>query len=305
MSVQDKTNSVKHSTMKLSKYSKIIFRPKVAWNERFHVMITKDNQRLHLFYKELFSKPSHVKQEEVLLNDKSQPAFLFGTSYTPFGQTANSKTMRKTMSQDQLNHMTLKESKWVDNFSIMGSKNNDRVHRHYQEYFDRPIDYDNQGYKLGILRFSEISPSKIKKFRNTLRKKSPGSLNRRLQLDSQYGVDDKEEKKSKHQNSPKEAKDNEKQDEHEASEKEIKNSETIQRALSKQRRQNRKRRYLRRSMENEPDKVHYGSIPNLRTESKRSQVSIKKELGWKKIGDPISTYNQLVHPAYRIGFDRL
>ena len=155
-----------HPVMRITRGAKFVTRTKKPWNQRFHIMTSKDNQKLHLFYKELFGKPSHVKYEEVLLADKSKPNFMFGTSYNPLSFNKTTKSMRKTMSQDHLEKNNFKENKWVSNFSIMGSKNNDRVHRHYQEYFDRPVEYDNQGYKPGIGKFGIIydkfTPLKLK-----------------------------------------------------------------------------------------------------------------------------------------------
>jgi hypothetical protein len=38
------------------------------------------------------------------------------------------------------------EKNWVDNFNVMGSKNNIKVHNNYRELFGKPIDYDVRGY---------------------------------------------------------------------------------------------------------------------------------------------------------------
>ena len=43
-------------------------------------------------------------------------------------------------------NLLLTEFNWVENFNVAASKNNVRVHKNYQEYFDRPIDYDVRGY---------------------------------------------------------------------------------------------------------------------------------------------------------------
>ena len=42
--------------------------------------------------------------------------------------------------------LLLQEFNWTDHFHTMASKNNIKVHSNYQEYFDRPIDYDVRGY---------------------------------------------------------------------------------------------------------------------------------------------------------------
>lgn len=300
--------SVKNSTMKYSNRSRFIVKPKKQWNDRFHVMVTKDNKKLHMYYRQLFGKPSHVKNEEVLLKDKSKPDMMFGSTLaTPFNQTT--KSLRKTMSQEQIHSKTLKESKWVSNFAIMGSKNNNIVHKHYQEYFDKPVGYDNQGYKPGIgpegKIYDKFTPLKLQKLRQSSNNRSKSSLRGYPDSDSNYG--NQPQKLPLKEGSPEHEAQHEGEGEHKTSEQAIKNSEAIQRAISKQRKRRKgKRREFRSSLERIPRQTdHFGSIPNLRSERKSSPVDRKKEQGWKKIGDPISTYNQIVHPSYRIGFERL
>lgn len=48
-------------------------------------------------------------------------------------------------SQSQKN-LLITEFNWIDNFNVMSSKNNIQVHKNYQEYFDRPLNYDARGY---------------------------------------------------------------------------------------------------------------------------------------------------------------
>lgn len=71
-------------TMTHLRNQKFITRISKPWDDRFHVMTTKDNPKLHLFYKELFGKPSHIKHEEMLLKDKGKGDKMYGTSYSPF-----------------------------------------------------------------------------------------------------------------------------------------------------------------------------------------------------------------------------
>jgi hypothetical protein len=173
-------HSQKKNRMGMLRKPKFVTRMMKPWNERFHVMTTKDNKKLHLYYKELFGKPSHIKQEEVLLHDKGVEQNMFSTSYAPMSSTVASKTMRKSQSQEHFQEAMTKEQQWVGNFAIMGSKNNDIVHRHFQEYFDRPVEYDNQGYKTGIKQFGEVydslSPSKYNQFSKTMHHKSISSF---------------------------------------------------------------------------------------------------------------------------------
>jgi len=43
-------------------------------------------------------------------------------------------------------NLLVNEFNWCENFNVMSSKNNIQVHRNYQEFFDRPINYDVKGY---------------------------------------------------------------------------------------------------------------------------------------------------------------
>ena len=65
----------------------------------------------------------------------------------------------------------------------MGSKNNGRIHKHYKEYFDRPVEYDNQGYKRGICDFGDVyenrSPCKTR-FAVTMKNSSLSSFHNRM-----------------------------------------------------------------------------------------------------------------------------
>lgn len=292
--------------MTIARRPKFVTRTMKPWNDRFHVMTTKDNPKLHVFYKELFGKPSHKKHEEMLLHDKGSGETLFNTAHSPFFSTQGSKMMRKTVSQEHFSKTSLKEQKWVSNFNVMGSKNNDRVHKHYQEYFDRPVEYDNQGYKMGIKQFGEvyekISPSKLRKLRHRMRHQSVSAMEHRQEKIENYGADDPSHTPELN-NRPSMGEDQQKISQESAHR--IKNSKAIQNALQKQRQRSKRTGNFRRSLERmhkEPEP--YASIPGLRSERK-GPIDRKKELGWKKIGDPVSTYNELVHKAYKIGFDRL
>jgi hypothetical protein len=268
-------------------------------------MTTKDNPKLHLFYKELFGKPSHKKHEEILLLDKGKPDPLFGTAYSPFRSTFQSKQMRRAVSQEQIKNNTFKEQHWINNFNVMGSKNNDRVHKHFQEYFDRPVEYDNQGYKPGIGEFGEIyheiSPTKTMQFHRGSKHTTLSSFKHRLGKTSAHGSSHPAitpELNTRGTENEDDEGDVEKQRTHR-----IHNSKAIQKAILKHRGHG-GRRNFRRSLDRDfPN--HKQVTPIDFRGSKVSPADRKKEQGWKKIGDPISTYNELVHKSYRIGFDRL
>ena len=59
MSSREYSSDRRQKPTTLMRPSRFVTRIGKPWNERFHIMTTKDNQKLHLFYKELFGKPSH------------------------------------------------------------------------------------------------------------------------------------------------------------------------------------------------------------------------------------------------------
>lgn len=240
----------------------------------------------------------------MLLDDRSESPNIFGMSSTPFASTMSTKNSRRSMEQRDFLRNTMKEKKWVNNFNVMGSKNNDRVHKHYQEYFDRPVGYDNQGYKMGKLKSGEIydrlSPPKYGTSQFAQRSKSmpelkPKSSNQSVPFEGASSPDLTNKRLEA------EGEGSEKKE----SEKRIGNSSAIKDAIIHQRRKKGKRRNLRRSLETvHRGEKEYGAFPSLRG-SKLSPSNKKKEMGWKQVGDPISTYNELVHASYRLGFDKL
>ena len=98
----DQPNTQNLVPMNNFRHPRFVTRISKPWDDRFHVMTTKDNPKLHVFYKELFGKPSHVKHEEILLLDKGSESKLSGSTYSPFlGNNINQK-MRRTLSQEQI-----------------------------------------------------------------------------------------------------------------------------------------------------------------------------------------------------------
>jgi len=55
----------------------------------------------------------------------------------------SSKGSRRSLSKQDL---LKQEMNWEDNFSVKVSKNNNQVHHHYKEYFDKCYKYDVRGY---------------------------------------------------------------------------------------------------------------------------------------------------------------
>lgn len=176
----------------------------------------------------------------------------------------------------------------------MGSKNNSKIHRHYKEFFDRPVEYDNQGYKPGIGDFGEIydfMSTGHSKMSMTTKNRTLASFKNRMQKSSSAGELEMQDGSNQNQM---------------PSDKLAKNSMSIQEVIKMQRNNQKKKKNFRRSLERlQPNEyILYGAIPNLRR-SKVSPTNRKREDSWKKVGEAISTFNELVHPAYKIGFERL
>ena len=55
------------------------------------------------------------------------------------------------LTKSQSHHSMIREINWDPYFSKMYSKNNEKVHRNYKEFFDKPVMYSQKGY-LGSTR---------------------------------------------------------------------------------------------------------------------------------------------------------
>ena len=108
------------------------------WNQRFFVSTSKDNDRLHDFYREYFDKPSGRRsaraippQKLEVLDPPNLPATLgFNFRRIPKDSAAISRRAKR------------REQSWNNRFCVMRSKDNLRLHPSGREYFDRPRHFD-------------------------------------------------------------------------------------------------------------------------------------------------------------------
>lgn len=108
------------------------------WNQRFAVAPSKDNPRLHDYYREYFDKPSGRKlvralqpRHQKLLDPPNLRASLgFDFQRMPSGTRAVSRQTRS------------REATWNNRFTVMWSKDNPRFHTSNREYFDLPKEPD-------------------------------------------------------------------------------------------------------------------------------------------------------------------
>ncbi|CDW90097.1 UNKNOWN [Stylonychia lemnae] len=106
---------------------------KKVWNPRFHVSSRNNLAKAHPFYRNYFDKNERVNDQRLLKPYHPEK------SMKEIVQHQQTLMMRRSQSQAAL-------GKWDDYFSKMHSKNNDRVHNNFREFFDKPIQYDQKGY---------------------------------------------------------------------------------------------------------------------------------------------------------------
>lgn len=116
---------------------------------------SKDNQRLHDYYREYFDKPSRrklvralqPKHQKVLDPPNLRASLGFDFQRMPFRSRAVS---RRSLSREAL---------WNNRFAVMWSKDNPRFHASNREYFDLRKEVDGGGLTTdsglpGLLRAS-------------------------------------------------------------------------------------------------------------------------------------------------------
>lgn len=134
-----------------------------SWNSRFHVSSTNNLAKAHPFFRvcifpinliqQYFDKSERVNDARLI-----KPEHPEGSLKTIFNATEpsivqGSTFMGRSQSQHHFGMTQTGQGGWNPYFSKMLSKNNDRVHQNFREFFDRPIPYDQKGYS-GYLYFS-------------------------------------------------------------------------------------------------------------------------------------------------------
>jgi len=99
---------------------------KQGWNDRFNVTFSKDNSRLHEFYRQYFTKPPNARHISI---------------------TASKSPHRRSSLPPELPRLDLgkgaklakmREKEWNEHFTVAFSKDNDKMHWTFREYFDSP-----------------------------------------------------------------------------------------------------------------------------------------------------------------------
>jgi hypothetical protein len=106
------------------------------WDNRFHILTSKSNPKLHEFFRAYFDKPSNKKQERTLLPSKLE------NPYPDLYSTINKFSHRIPTPSSSRKKLQLKETGWDPNFHVKVSKDNPCFIKSYREYFDNPLTID-------------------------------------------------------------------------------------------------------------------------------------------------------------------
>ena len=118
------------------------------WDNRFHIVTSKSNPKLHEFYRAYFDKPAMKKQERILLSNKQQASY-------PNLKDSLDKFSSRFPKPEKRNKKTFKELGWDSNFHVKVSKDNEEYYKSFREYFDSPLVLN---YKKGsISRRSQMT----------------------------------------------------------------------------------------------------------------------------------------------------
>lgn len=111
---------------------------KNAWDNRFHIIESRDNHKVHEFYRQFFDKSSRERQERISL--PSNP-----NKFTPNLSSTLEKFSHRIPKLSKLGVKRKKtlESNWDSSFHVKTSKDNQNFYSTYREYFDTPKVFDH------------------------------------------------------------------------------------------------------------------------------------------------------------------
>lgn len=117
------------------------------WDQNHHVSPSLHNKKTHIYYKQFFDKPAKNVQNHIIKYKKTLDPYLENEfkNWIPTYSTVYNTWIRE------------KELDWVDNFAVKWSKDNNRIHQKFKEYFDMPKKYEYDwtvGKTRGIVKHS-------------------------------------------------------------------------------------------------------------------------------------------------------
>ena len=111
---------------------------KPNWDSRFHVTDSRDNRKVHEYFRQYFDKPSKHRQDRI-----SVPAN--PSNFYPNLSSTLEKFSHRIPKLTKLGVRNKKtvELGWNPNFQVKISKDNSHFYGTYREYFDNPRMFDH------------------------------------------------------------------------------------------------------------------------------------------------------------------
>ena len=111
---------------------------KPQWNGRFHITDSRDNKKVHDFFREYFDKPSKHRNERISL--PSSPSKFYPNLASTLDK--HSHRIPRIRKYGVRTKKSLEES-WNPNFHVKISKDNQHFYGTYREYFDTQRMFDH------------------------------------------------------------------------------------------------------------------------------------------------------------------
>lgn len=130
------------------------------WDAFHHISPSKDNRWTHTYFKQFFDKPSKRVQNHIIKYKKTLDPYLqneYKNRIPVYSTVYNVKTREK-------------ELDWIDNFCVKRSKDNNKIHSKFKEFFDQPKQYEYDrtvGKTRGIVKHSIAHRNKVNNFKTT------------------------------------------------------------------------------------------------------------------------------------------
>lgn len=109
-----------------------------SWNNRFHILDSRDNHKVHEFFREYFDKSKRIKQEKISL--PANPSKFYPNLSSTIDNASHRIPKLKRLGVKNKKKL---EKDWVSNFHVKNSKDNQCFYSTYREYFDAPKVFDH------------------------------------------------------------------------------------------------------------------------------------------------------------------
>jgi hypothetical protein len=132
-----------------------------SWDNRFYVSDSKDNGKVHEFFRQYFDKPSRRLSQRISL--PANPG-----DYCPSLASTLEKFSNRIPKLKKLKGHNRKslESGWNTEFQVKVSKDNSSFYNTYREYFDTPKKFDHNASVVRTIPASAHGYKRNKNFYN-------------------------------------------------------------------------------------------------------------------------------------------